>query len=218
MRCSACDSMGALCSVACRQAHRVARNTMLRLARRETCSCGRPKTPKTATCLECAFAKRRKLADKVCPICSVVFRPSCSKTLLCGSPECITARARQHHDARREAARSSTRRLDGKRLRGKRRRQRLGARPKDGLWREVCERDGWVCWICQCAIDKHATKHRDKGSVDHIVPVVLGGANNESNMRAAHVGCNAKRGTGRGGPWLKVEDGQEADVSRSRPS
>lgn len=56
-------------------------------------------------------------------------------------------------------------------------------------WRKirahVIERDRGICWIC------------GKGgatSVDHVVPRARGGSDALTNLRAAHVKCNASRG------------------------
>lgn len=60
--------------------------------------------------------------------------------------------------------------------------------------RAIYERDGWVCQICDGAIDFDATEHADRASLDHIVPQSHGGSHDPSNLRMAHVGCNARRG------------------------
>src|SRR6185436_1596672 len=43
-----------------------------------------------------------------------------------------------------------------------------------GRWRVICERDGWVCWICNGRIDPAlCPPHRLAGTVDHVVPRTL---------------------------------------------
>lgn len=59
--------------------------------------------------------------------------------------------------------------------------------------RAIYERDGWVCQLCDGAIDFDATEHADRASLDHIVPQSRGGSHDPSNLRMAHVGCNARR-------------------------
>jgi len=49
----------------------------------------------------------------------------------------------------------------------------------------VLARDGEVCHLCHQA---GAT------SVDHIVPVAMGGTNDLANLAAAHLGCNSSKG------------------------
>jgi 5-methylcytosine-specific restriction endonuclease McrA len=61
--------------------------------------------------------------------------------------------------------------------------------------REVFERDGWVCGLCDGAIDKHVrAPHPSSPSVDHIVPIALGGGHSLANVQAAHLGCNVRKG------------------------
>lgn len=59
-----------------------------------------------------------------------------------------------------------------------------------------------VCAICGEPIDPDLrAPHPRSFTVDHIVPLSLGGAvADPANMRAAHRRCNMKRGTGRGKP------------------
>lgn len=55
--------------------------------------------------------------------------------------------------------------------------------------------DGWVCWLCAGKIDRSLYwPHRWAGSVDHVVHVSNGGTDERSNLRLAHVTCNASRG------------------------
>jgi hypothetical protein len=66
----------------------------------------------------------------------------------------------------------------------------LPRRPKitPAMRRRVLERDGWVCGICIQPIadgDLH---------IDHIVPLVAGGAHAVENMQPAHAACNIRKG------------------------
>lgn len=56
---------------------------------------------------------------------------------------------------------------------------------------EIAERDGWRCHIC----GKRVTQKN--WSLDHLVPVVAGGAHTRANVALAHRNCNAARGPGR---------------------
>ncbi len=70
-------------------------------------------------------------------------------------------------------------------------RDHLEQRPRSSTrrWRrlvaQVIRRDHGICWICG---KPGAT------SADHIVPARDGGPDVLSNLRAAHVSCNARRG------------------------
>ena len=59
--------------------------------------------------------------------------------------------------------------------------------------RAIYERDGWVCQLCEAPVDPGATAHAERASLDHIVPQSRGGSHDSSNLRMAHVGCNARR-------------------------
>lgn len=59
----------------------------------------------------------------------------------------------------------------------------------------VYERDGWICGLCDEPIDRGAKKpHPRSKSIDHIIPVSLGGEHSLSNVQAAHLGCNVRKG------------------------
>jgi 5-methylcytosine-specific restriction endonuclease McrA len=49
-------------------------------------------------------------------------------------------------------------------------------------------RDGGVCGICGLAVEM-----KDK-SVDHIIPLALGGEHSYANCQIAHFRCNAAKG------------------------
>lgn len=55
---------------------------------------------------------------------------------------------------------------------------------------------GWTCWLCHQPINPTARRTTSAGlSVDHVVPRSLGGTDHIANLRPAHMGCNAARGT-----------------------
>lgn len=56
---------------------------------------------------------------------------------------------------------------------------------------------GWSCGICANPVEP-LRRYPDpmSVSVDHIVPVSLGGSNRRDNVRAAHLICNIRRGDG----------------------
>lgn len=90
--------------------------------------------------------------------------------------------------------------VDLDRLREARRRQSAlrraaGYRPEVGRWRRICERDAWVCWICEAPIDWQLDPpHPWSGTVDHLLPLTCGGSDDDTNVRAAHLRCNSARG------------------------
>ena len=60
-----------------------------------------------------------------------------------------------------------------------------GGRVPSTLARSILRADD-TCWIC----------HRPGATtIDHLVPLQLGGTNDPTNLAPAHVGCNSARGT-----------------------
>jgi 5-methylcytosine-specific restriction endonuclease McrA len=59
---------------------------------------------------------------------------------------------------------------------------------------EIFERDGWLCQLCGLPINREARKpHPMSVSLDHIVPISLGGAHSRANTQCAHYGCNVRK-------------------------
>lgn len=59
---------------------------------------------------------------------------------------------------------------------------------------EIGERDGWRCGICRRKVDSTlAYPHPRSPSLDHIVPLSLGGRHVRENVRIAHLSCNVRR-------------------------
>jgi HNH endonuclease len=70
----------------------------------------------------------------------------------------------------------------------RRRAERLRAAPRERIDREaIFERDGWICGICGLVVKP------EEATLDHIVPVALGGAHTAANLRLAHAMCNSRR-------------------------
>lgn len=66
---------------------------------------------------------------------------------------------------------------------------------------ELAERQKWKCSLCQGRLDP-ALPHRHMLAItiDHIVPVSLGGTDDPANLNAAHKICNIKKGNRTLGP------------------
>lgn len=77
------------------------------------------------------------------------------------------------------------------------RRQRLldGAASEPYVRESIFDRDAWLCGICGGAVDPQLRfPDPESASIDHIVPVSLGGDDTPANVQAAHLGCNSGRG------------------------
>lgn len=125
-------------------------------------------------------ARRREI---VCPVCGETFITYKAKQITC-SPECKRKRANIRHTRRKDTRISKDKRIDKISL--------------DVLFR----RDGGVCHICGKQCDWNDCTHTGTAfiagnlypSVDHVVPVSLGGADEWNNVKLAHMLCNSKRG------------------------
>jgi hypothetical protein len=62
----------------------------------------------------------------------------------------------------------------------------------------IYERDGWHCQYCGLRITC-----REEGTCDHVIPVSLGGSNEDSNLRLACRSCNSTKGD-RSEQWLRL--------------
>lgn len=61
---------------------------------------------------------------------------------------------------------------------------------------EIFVRDALKCHLCQELVDLTLKKpHPMSASVDHLVPVSLGGPDTKNNVKTAHLRCNIQRGT-----------------------
>lgn len=60
---------------------------------------------------------------------------------------------------------------------------------------EIFERDGWVCALCDLPVDKEARfPDPASASLDHVVPISLGGQHSRANAQCSHLGCNVRKG------------------------
>lgn len=59
----------------------------------------------------------------------------------------------------------------------------------------IFDRDSWVCGICAEPVDPAlAWPHPRSVSIDHIVPLALGGEHSEGNVQCSHLVCNEIKG------------------------
>jgi len=74
------------------------------------------------------------------------------------------------------------------------RRRRLVAEAKQEPYTraEIFERDGWVCQLCGQPVDpKLSAPDPGSASIDHVIPLSLGGDDTPANVQLAHFGCNS---------------------------
>ena len=60
---------------------------------------------------------------------------------------------------------------------------------------QVFERDGWKCKGCGCATprEKIGTQQHDAPTLDHIIPIALGGPHTEANLQCLCSRCNIRK-------------------------
>lgn len=57
--------------------------------------------------------------------------------------------------------------------------------------REIFDRDRWCCHICGEVVRQDVPRtHKDGATIDHVVPLSLGGADEPANVATAHGRCN----------------------------
>lgn len=60
---------------------------------------------------------------------------------------------------------------------------------------KIFERDGWCCQLCDLPLERDAVvPDPNAPTIDHIIPLALGGTHEPSNVQAAHFLCNATKG------------------------
>lgn len=63
------------------------------------------------------------------------------------------------------------------------------------LLADIAERDGWTCGLCAALVDPDLKyPHPMSPSLDHTVPLALGGAHAPGNVALSHLVCNISKG------------------------
>jgi 5-methylcytosine-specific restriction endonuclease McrA len=75
--------------------------------------------------------------------------------------------------------------------------------------RRVLRRDLGICWLCG---------KPGANSVDHVIPRIDGGTHHDSNLRAAHIVCNARKGRRDGLPERSQRWKEPSPLPAPRPS
>lgn len=128
----------------------------------------------------------RKRYDNVCGFCGELFKADRPARRFC-STSCNASFGNALRYANHEYV------PKGKGHRG--RAQRYGVEFAYFKDSEIFERDGWACKLCSHPINK-ALKWPNpwSPSLDHIVPMSLGGPHVPGNVQCAHLRCNILKG------------------------
>lgn len=71
--------------------------------------------------------------------------------------------------------------------------------------REIFDRDGWRCGICERRVDRRLRyPHPLSASLDHIEALSLGGTHTRENVQLAHLTCNIRKGSNRAPAQLRL--------------
>lgn len=63
--------------------------------------------------------------------------------------------------------------------------------------KEIYDRDRWLCGICHKKVNSRLKfPHPMSPSLDHIIPIALGGSHTKKNVQLAHLSCNVDAGIG----------------------
>ncbi len=61
---------------------------------------------------------------------------------------------------------------------------------------EIFQRDRWICQICFKSVNPKSIDPYDpqRVTLDHRLPIALGGAHTKTNLQTAHLTCNISKG------------------------
>ena len=177
-----------------------ARSSSARACRQCKCDISHRKPQAKFCSVFCSDVSRgARLAEPLAPVecaldgCEVVFTPNRRGTKCCSENHgqihwnrVSRAEGRQKPspwNERRKASYHQRRAL-------KRQLPADNIRPAD-----VYERDEWVCGLCSAPVDRNLTWPDPLSpSLDHILPLSLGGHHTMANVQLAHLSCNVRKG------------------------
>lgn len=145
--------------------------------------------------LDCSYASRglrlhaQQRPERPCAVCGKPFRPKSHDAAKYCSPQCRSRRSRPRTGRKR-------RYTDSDRARDQRKAAiRRGADTgRSVVLCEIGDRDGWRCELCRKPVDKWLDYPNPLSpSLDHIVPLSLGGIHDPANVRVTHLKCNVRR-------------------------
>lgn len=80
--------------------------------------------------------------------------------------------------------------------------------------RRIAERDGWICHVCGAQVPPDV-RGPIGPSLDHLIPVRIGGSNDDANLALAHAWCNSHRGDQPPPGWTLTEPWWPSTTSES---
>jgi 5-methylcytosine-specific restriction endonuclease McrA len=166
--------------------------------------CGASLEGRPASSVFCSRKCYREYArpDCVCRQCGREFRPKTKERMTFCSRECYQAHLRDvaDPDPVRVGVRAyqKTDRGQASLRRGwamRRARKKGNGRTESIDPKDVFERDGWRCGICGKEVRKGLLfPHPESATLDHIIPLAVGGEHVWQNVQCAHFRCNGSKG------------------------
>jgi hypothetical protein len=172
-------------------ARKNAKRSALAAARRAAAPPRTPKSPPIPKpCLICGSPARKKFCSKqhADQWWNEQRAPRGPRACVCGQP----TSSRRHHrcDRCRESSRRARRLYE---------RGRAGKELEHEPYTlaEIAERDRQRCGICRRKVDMTlAVPDHGAPTIDHVIPLSMGGPDTPANVRLAHFICNSRRGAG----------------------
>lgn len=134
-------------------------------------------------------AKHRKVEarardlEKHCPMCAEPFTADSRSEWYCPACRPMGKKEARHH------------------ARARRRARERGAFVERVYRKVVFERDGWRCRLCGKPVEKAAeVPDANAPTLDHIIPLAVGGAHSYANVQLAHFLCNSYKSAATLGP------------------
>lgn len=151
------------------------------------------------------WQRKNAIQDRVCPTCGSTFRPKAPDQQFCSYPcvvqgqtfQCVCIECGEMFTgASQNAALCSAeckKRRKSHRTNWRMHRRRAPA-PERFTRMEIFERDGWKCGLCGRKVDS-TLRFPDpmSASLDHIIPVTLGGQHTRENTQCSHWVCNVRK-------------------------
>jgi 5-methylcytosine-specific restriction endonuclease McrA len=121
-------------------------------------------------------------------VCGETFSPTWAKDRCCS----VACRRSRRNELKRATPYSEAEREKDQRRYARKRGGATGRPVRRG---EIAERDGYQCGICGDHVDMALEWPDPKSpSLDHVQPLIFGGAHDPDNVRLTHLDCNVARG------------------------
>lgn len=109
----------------------------------------------------------------------------------CGDPPLALSKCQRHYRAQRRSEGVPWANEGNGAFKARARRHGVPYEPINR--RVVFDRDGWICGICGGPVDEA------DASLDHIIPMSVGGGHLYANVQCSHLRCNVRKGARHGG-------------------